>query len=158
MTDPADGASVRDVLFLFYAENARQSRHYEEQRQSLSNASVLAAALILGGAAVAPRLGVATALGGLLLIGLGGFGFLAALRNHERSRLHVERLHAVRDEIGRRLPVDIRALYETAREKHARRYPRLSERTARIHYLWQGLHAGVAVLGALLLLASVASG
>jgi hypothetical protein len=49
----------------------------------------------------------------------------------------------------------VKALYETAREKHARRYPQLSERTARVHYLWQAVHAGVAVLGLLLLLANL---
>lgn len=156
MQETLEKTTEQDVLLLFYAENARQSRHYEEQRQLLSNSVAIAAALVLTGASAARELGVATALGGLLLLGLGGFGFLASLRNHERSRLHVERLHAVRDEIGRRLPVDIAVLYESARVKHARRYPRLSERTARVHYLWQGLHAGIAGLGVLLLLASLA--
>lgn len=155
MSDSPETSTDKDVLLLFYVENARQSRHYEEQRQSLTNAVAVAAAVVLAGAGAAQGLGVATALGGLLLVGLGGFGFVASLRNHERSRLHVERLHAVRDEIGRRLPVDVAALYESARVKHARRYPKLSERTARIHYLWQGLHAGVAGLGALLSLASL---
>ena len=145
----------KEILALFYVENARQSRHYEEQRQSITNAVVMAAAIVLAAATIASDWTFATSLGGLLLIGLGGFGFLAALRSHERSRLHVERLHAVRDEIGRRSAVDVTALYETARAKHARRYPQLSERTARVHYLWQALHAGVAALGALLLVASL---
>jgi len=154
MADASQPDAEKDLLVLFYLENARQARHYEGQRQSLTNAVVVAAALILAGAAVAPRLGVATALGGLVLAGVGAFGFLASLRSHERSRLHVERLHAVRDEIGRRLPVDVGALYEVARAKHARRYPKLSERTARAHYLWQAVHAGVAAAGLLLALAS----
>jgi hypothetical protein len=154
MPDPAPTDAEKDVLTLFYLENARQARHYEDQRQTVTNAVLIAAALVLAGAAMAPRLGLATALGGLLLAGAGAFGFLASLRSHERSRLHVERLHAVRDEIGRRLPVDVPALYEAARVKHARRYPRLSERTARVHYVWQALHAGVAGAGLLLALGS----
>jgi hypothetical protein len=144
----------KEVLVLFYVENARQARHYEEQRQAITNGVVAAAALILAAAAIAPRLGTATALGGLVVAGIGAFGFLACLRSHERSRLHVERLHAVRDEIARRLPVDVGALYEAARVKHARRYPRLSERTARAHYLWQAVTAGIAVAGLLLAAAS----
>lgn len=150
-TGPTEGAEAEQAtLFLFYEENARQSRHYEEQRQSLANAAVVASAILVAGAMLAPRPSPAGLLGGLLLAGIGAFGFLASLRDHERSRLHVERLHAVRDEIGRRLPVDVARLYEEARLRHARRYPRLSERTARIHYLWQALHAGIAVLGLLL--------
>jgi hypothetical protein len=155
MPDATPTDAEKDVLTLFYLENARQARHYEDQRQTITNAVLIAAALVLAGAAIAPRLGLATALGGLLLVGAGGYGFLASLRSHERSRLHVERLHAVRDEIGRRLPVDVASLYETARVKHARRYPRLSERTARVHYVWQALHAGVAGAGLLLALGSV---
>jgi hypothetical protein len=150
-TSPAD---EKDLLVLFYVENARQARHYEEQRQSITNAVLITAAVVLAGAAIAPRLGLSTALGGLVLMGAGTFGFLASLRSHERSRLHVERLHAVRDRIGDRLPVDVASLYEAARLKHARRYPTLSERTARVHYLWQALHACVAAAGLLLALAS----
>lgn len=145
----------RATLFLFYEENARQSRHYEEQRQSLANANVVAAAIVLAGAMAAPGPGTARLLAGLFLAGAGAFGFLASLRDHERSRLHVERLHAVRDEIGRSLPVDVTHLYEQARARHARRYPRLSERTARIHWLWQALHAGIAVVGLLLAAANL---
>lgn len=163
----------KDLLSLFYLENARQARHYEEQRQSLSNAVMVAASIAVAGACVAGSVAsagsaasVAAAtsdpatlpsamLVGALLILLGGFGFLASLRNHERSRLHVERLHAVRDEIERRLPIDLDGLYEAARKRHARRYPRLSERTARVHYVWQGLHAGIAGLGAILIVRSI---
>lgn len=148
---PIDEAS-RATLFLFYSENARQSRHYEEQRQSLANAAVLAAAIVIAGASCPGAAGPVRMIGGLFLVGIGTFGFLVSLRDHERSRLHVERLHSVRDEIGRRLPVDMTGLYEAARLRHARRYPRLSERTARVHYLWQGLHAGIAAVGAGLLL------
>lgn len=158
MTESTPSSSQKDVLLLFYVENARQARHYEEQRQSLTNAIVLAAAVVVAGVAIGGgRAAAAASLSGLFLVGLGCFGFLASLRSHERSRLHVERLHAVRDEIARHL-VDVAALYESARAKHARRYPRLSELTARVHYLWQAVHVGVAGLGVLLLAAGALGG
>ena len=146
---------ARDILLTLYRENSGQARHYEQQRQAIAAAGALVAAVVLG--LLATR---ATPLGhdwlvllaALLLVAVGATGFLASLTRHERARLHVERVHAVRREISRRFPVDIQALYDEAKHTHAKRYPRLSERTGRVHWTYQALHASIAALGAALAL------
>ena len=82
---------------------------------------------------------------GVFLVILGGHGFLACLRHYERGRLHVERVHAVRAEISRSFPV--LDLYAEANEKHAARFPVISEKTARTNLIWLGLHVAVSILG-----------
>ena len=145
-TDPV---AAREILLAFYSENAVQSRSYEEQRQTVTTTVVIAAALVIGLTAFAPTL-ASRIPAGLFLAVLGGHGFLACLRHYERGRLHVERVHAVRNEISRTFPV--LDLYAEANLKHARRFPVLSEKTARTNLIWLGLHAAVAALGVLVVL------
>jgi hypothetical protein len=149
-----DPFATREILITFYRENALQSRHYDQQRQIVTSTVALAAALVLGLALLAPP-GAANLPAGLLLIALGGFGFLACIRHHERARLHVERVHAVREEISNRFSSHLLDLYAVANQKHARRFPFLSEKTARVHFIWLGFHAAVAALGLLLLVSGV---
>jgi len=148
--DPA-GEDAREILLTLYRENSGQARHYEQQRQAIAGAGCLVAAIVLGLLATreAPLAGLAL-LPALLLVGVGATGFVASLTRHERARLHVERVHAVRREISRRFPVDVQALYDEAKHTHARRYPRLSEQTGRTHWTYQALHAGITGLGVLL--------
>lgn len=155
--DPS-GEDAREILLTLYRENSGQARHYEQQRQALASAGALVAAVVLGLLAARPAAPVADWVGVLaaaLLIGVGATGFVASLTRHERARLHVERVHAVRREISRRFPVDVQALYDEAKRTHARRYPRLSEATGRTHWTYQALHAGIAGLGVLLALVVV---
>ncbi len=137
-----ESSATREVLLAFYQENALQSRSYEQQRQLVTTTVAVAAALVLG---FAPDAGLSGVISGLFLVVLGGHGFLACLRHYERGRLHVERVHAVRKEISRTVPV--LDLYAEANEKHAKRFPFLSEKTARTNLIWLGFHAAVVVLG-----------
>jgi hypothetical protein len=156
-------ADAKDILLVFYAENSEQARHHEQQRQSLTNMVAAVAGIVLGLVALAPggmRVGGNY---GLLLLGfflavLGTFGFLASLRHYERSRLHVSRVHAVRRELSRLFPADISRLYDVANREHVRRFPRISERTARVHYVWQALHASIVALGVALAALVLVSG
>jgi hypothetical protein len=147
---------AKDILLTFYAENSEQARHHEQQRQSLTNMVAAVAGIVLGLMALAPGgLQVSRNYGLLLhaflLAVLGTFGFLASLRHYERSRLHVARVHAVRREISRLFPTaDVSRLYDVANREHVRRFPRISERTARVHYVWQALHASIFALGLVL--------
>jgi hypothetical protein len=147
-TTSSDAVAARQILLAFYRENAREARSYERQRQSVTGMVALAAALVIGLAPLAPA-GAPRLAAAAFLVLLGGFGFLACLRHHERGRLHVERVHAVREEISRRFP--ILDLYAEANRKHASRFPVLSEKTARTHWLWLGFHAAVAAIGLVLL-------
>ena len=149
------GEDSREILLTLYRENSGQARHYEQQRQAIAAAGSLVAAIVLG--LLATRGAPAGSSGfvllpALLLLGVGVTGFVASLTRHERARLHVERVHAVRREISRRFPVDIQALYDEAKHTHAKRYPRMSEQTGRTHWTYQALHAGIAGLGVLLAL------
>jgi len=145
------GADARDILLALHHENSTQARYYGEQRQSVSNAVVLVAAVILGFLAFRHSGQLYGSYGLLLhalfLIVVGGYGFVTCLRHHERSRLHVQRVHAIRREISRLFPVDIPQLYAAANAEHVKRYARLSDRTARMHYVWQGLHLAIAGIG-----------
>jgi hypothetical protein len=148
--DPA-GEDAREILLTLYRENSGQARHYEQQRQAIAAGGCLVAAIVLGLLATreAPLAGLAL-LPALLLVGVGATGFVASLTRHERARLHVERVHAVRREISRRFPVDIQSLYDEAKRTHGKRFPRLSESTGRTHWTYQALHLGIAGLGVLL--------
>lgn len=154
MTDATPDAL--EILLTLYRENSQQARHYERQRQSIAGTVSLVAAIVLGFLACRPadvRLyrNDGLLLSACLLVVAGGVGFVTSLTRHERGRLHVERVHAVRRELSRRFPVDIQALYDAASKVHARRYPRLSELTGRAHYAWQALHVAIAALGLALL-------
>jgi hypothetical protein len=149
------GADAREILLTLYRENSGQARHYEQQRQAIAAAGALVAGVVLGLLAARERpVGhdAIVLLQGLLLAVVGATGFVASLTRHERARLHVERVHAVRREISRRFPVDIQALYDEAKRTHAKRYPRMSERTGRVHWVYQALHASIAALGAALVI------
>ena len=147
-TKESASSATREVLLAFYQENALQSRSYEQQRQLVTATVVVAAAVVIG---LAPRAGMAGVISGLFLVVLGGHGFLACLRHYERGRLHVERVHAVRKEISRTVPV--LDLYAEANEKHAKRFPFLSEKTARTNLVWLGLHLAIAAPGLLTIVA-----
>jgi hypothetical protein len=149
------GEDAREILLTLYHENSGQARHYEQQRQAIAAAAALVAAVVLGLLATREtplRHDWLALLPALLLVAVGATSFVASLTRHERARLHVERVHAVRREISRRFPVDIQALYDEAKGTHAKRYPRLSERTGRVHWTYQALHASIAALGGVLAL------
>ena len=140
-TQPREDGSSLEVLLVFYSENSHQARHHEEQRQSLTNAVILASGLLMAGMAF-----TASQAKPLLLL-VAAFGFLASLRHQERTRLHVEGVHAVREELSRRFDTDILGLYDVANQKHRGRFPLLSERTAHVYYIWQGVHAAIIIVG-----------
>ena len=150
---PAD-ASLR-VLLAFYEENARQARYHGAMRQAVTATVALAMALLLGAAMMAAPEGASFLLPGAALGALGLFGFFASLHHHERGRLHVERLHAVREAMWAEFPGGVGDLYGAANEKHRQRFPVFSEKTARIHWAWQLVHVVAAALGAFLLLAGL---
>ena len=126
-----------------------------EHHRAIAAAGALVAGVVLGLLAARERpVGhdAIVLLQGLLLAVVGATGFVASLTRHERARLHVERVHAVRREISRRFPVDIQVVYDEAKRTHAKRYPRMSERTGRVHWAYQALHASIAGLGVMLVL------
>jgi hypothetical protein len=157
MDTPSD---ARDILLALHHENSGQARHHEQQRQWIAGLVAVGAAIVLGGIAGAGPggRGAGHLLSGILLTALGTFGFLASLHHHERSRLHVERVHVVRRELSRLFAVNVLELYAAANAEHARRFAWLSERTARVHWLWQGLHGTVLASGLALVATALCAG
>ena len=143
-TAPSD---PRELLLTLYRENSEQARHYERQREAVTAVVALGATLVVGLAVLNPASGL---LGAMCLVALGAFGFGASLRHLERSRLHVQRVHVTRRELSRLYGVDIEHLYAAATSEHEKRFPQLSRRTARAHYVWQAFHLTVVALGLVL--------
>jgi len=141
----------QEILLALHHENSTQARHHEQQRQWTAAIVAVAAAIAVGLLPMSAERPLYHSYGLLLhaafLLAAGTFGFLASLHHHERSRLHVQRVHAVRRRISQTLPVDILDLYAEANREHTTRFPTLSNRTARVHYIWQGFHATVFLIG-----------
>jgi hypothetical protein len=148
MSDSPDG---KDILLTLLRENSDQARHHEQQRAWTTAVVALGGTLVVGGVLAAGGTahlgGFDLVVAGFLLGALGGYGFLASLHHHERSRLHVQRVHVVRHDISQRSPVLILDLYARATAEHVKRFAWLSNKTARVHWVWQGFNAVVAAAG-----------
>jgi hypothetical protein len=150
-TTPAAATDAQAILLALHHENSTQARHHDQQRLWIAAIVTVTAGIVLGllplstGEPLHRR--YALLLHAALLLAAGTFGFLASLHHHERARLHVQRVHALRRRISQTLAVDILDLYAEANREHLKRFPTLSNRTARVHYLWQGLHATVVLAG-----------
>ena len=102
MTGTSD---AKDILLTLHRENSAQVRYYGEQRQSVTNMVAVVTAVVLGLLAYRHSGQLYGNYGLMLhaffLMALGMFGFVTSLRHHERARLHVQRVHAIRREISR---------------------------------------------------------
>jgi hypothetical protein len=157
MSGPPSDASLR-ILLAFYEENARQARYHGTRRQSVASLVGLATALLLAASLLANPMRIYALLAGGFIIALSLYGFMASLHHHERSRLHVERLHAVREAMWAEYPGGVGDLYGAANQKHRDRFPVFSEKTARIHYAWQLVHVAGFGTGLSLMIAALAGG
>ena len=154
MAENVADASLR-VLLAFYEENARQARYHGARRHAVTATVALAMVLLLGAVLISAVGDAGLVLCGLVLGALGTWGFLASLHHHERGRLHVERLHAVREAMWEEFPGGVGDLYGAANEKHRARFPVFSEKTARIHWAWQLVHVMAVAAGVVLVLAGL---
>ncbi len=150
-TTMSDSPDAKDVLLTLLRENSDQARHHEQQRALTTAVVAVGGALVVGGVLAAGGTanlgGFELLVAGFFLGALGSYGFLASLHHHERSRLHVQRVHVVRHDISQRSPVSILDLYARATAEHVKRFAWLSNKTARAHWIWQGLNAVVVVTG-----------
>jgi hypothetical protein len=121
---PPDSAVVA-----YWGEHRAQLRQSESQRAVLTN-YVLAVAAALSGLVVQQRFRVQTLPLSVLVVLIGPYGAL--------TRALVQ---------SGDLP-DNEALLDRFRDEHARKYPRLYR--VRLHWLWTGLHLGVAAYGLVL--------
>ena len=143
-------AGSDNTVVAYWSEHRAQLRQSESQRAVLTN-FVLAIAAALSGLVVQQRFRVKTLPLSVLVLLTGLYGTLAAAKYHERATCHLSQARALTRALVQSgdLP-DNSAVLDRFRDDHAREYPRLYR--IRLHWLWTGLHLGVAVYGLVLVI------
>ena len=138
----------RDVLWGMYQEHCTQGRHHEEQRATMSNLVLALSGGVLG-LMTLKDLSTDTWPLAVFLILLGLFGALFSAKHYERFCFHMTAASVHRAKLETLLPdSQLLELRRTAELQHAGTRPPL--RRARLHLFWIGLHAAVALVGAVL--------
>lgn len=143
-------AAPDSAVLAYWGEHRAQLRQSESQRAVLTN-YVLALAAALSGLVVQQRFRIQTLPLSVLVMLTGLYGALAAAKYHERANYHLSQARALTRAMVESgdLP-DNTVLLGRFREEHAREYPRLYR--IRLHWLWTGLHLGVAAYGLVLVI------
>jgi hypothetical protein len=148
-------SALRDVLWKMYQEHSTQGRHHETQRSTVAGALIAIASALVALITFDKVISLIDLPLTLLLLLLGGFGSVFSAKQYERSRLHVERARAYRDELDKQLDgAPLKRLKREADADHNGKYPRLS--ALRLNQFWIGLYAFIALLGAVLTTVAVA--
>src|SRR5262249_54402197 len=85
----------------------------------------------------------------VVVVVIGLYGALSAAKYHERANYHLSQAHALTRALVQsgELPGN-QAVLDESRRDHYQQYPRLAR--IRLHWLWTGLHLGVAAYGVVL--------
>lgn len=147
-------AESDDAQLAFWKEHREQLRQSETQRSVLTN-FVLVIVAGISGLIVQQRYTLGTLPLSFLIVLLGLYGALAAAKYHERANYHLSQARALTRALAESgaLP-DNRKLLAEYRENHYATYPRLS--SFRLHWIWTGLHLGIAVYGLVLIIVTAA--
>lgn len=138
-------ADKSDAVLAYWGEHRQQLRQSEEQRAVLTNyVLVIASALI--GFAVQQGLSRSTLPLVALVVIVGIYGAVTVAKYHERAEYHLTQARAFTQTLTAlgALPAD-ETLLDEHRQRHYAKYPRLHR--IRLHLLWTGLHATIALLG-----------
>jgi hypothetical protein len=138
-----------DAVLAYWREHRDQFRQSENQRAVLTN-YVLVIAAAVSGLIVQQGFKLRTLPLSILITVIGLYGALAVAKYHERATYHLlqaRALTAVLVDSGALADHD--AVLETFRQRHYAQYPRLH--LLRLHWLWTGLHLGVAAYGVILI-------
>lgn len=139
-----------DAVLAYWNENRAQFRQSESQRAVLTN-YVLAIAAAISGLVVQQHFKLLTLPLSILVVLIGLYGALAAAKYHERANYHLSQARALTQALvkSKDLP-DNDPILSQYRTQHYQEYPRLSR--LRLHWLWTGLHLGVAAYGLVLVI------
>ncbi len=133
----------------YWNENRAQFRQSESQRAVLTN-YVLAIAAAISGLVVQQHFRLLTLPLSIMVVLIGLYGALAAAKYHERANYHLTQARALTQVLVQSGDIpDNRAVLSQARTKHSEEYPRLYR--LRLHWLWTGLHLGIAAYGLVLI-------
>jgi hypothetical protein len=138
-------ADQSDTVLAYWSEHRQQLRQSEDQRAALTN-YVLIIASALTGFAAQEQLSPDTFPLALLIMIVGIYGAITVAKYHERAEYHLTQARALTQTLTGlgALPAD-ETLLDEHRQRHYAKYPRLHR--IRLHTLWTGLHATIALLG-----------
>jgi hypothetical protein len=142
-------AAPENAVLAYWSEHRSQLRQSETQRALLTN-YVLAIAAAISGFIVQQHFKAQTLPLSIMIVLIGLYGALAAAKYHERATYHLSQARALTQVLVQSggLP-DNDVILDTFRSDHYQEYPRLSR--IRLHWLWTGLHLGVAAYGLVLI-------
>jgi hypothetical protein len=133
----------------YWSEQRDQLRQSEGQRALLTN-YLLVIAAALSALISQQRFAPETLPLSVLITAVGFYGAVATAKYHERAQYHLVQARALTQALkDMGALADDDATLERFRQDHYRRYPRLSR--IRLHYLWTGLHLGIAGYGVALI-------
>jgi hypothetical protein len=145
-----------DATLAFWNEQREQLRQSENQRSVLTN-YVLTIAAAVSGFVIQQHFRLQTLPLSILVVLTGLYGAVSAAKYHERANYHLGQARALTQVLVQSGDLgDNSAILEEFRLDHYRQYPQLSR--LRLHWLWTGLHLGVAVYGLVLIILTALEG
>jgi hypothetical protein len=138
------------TILAVYKENCDQARHHEIQRERVTTIVAQTTGFILGlfgfaNAWATPKY-IHLAIPAFIVL-LGVWGFVAAWKHNERSKLHVQRVRQCRKRLSDLSGIDLEAINSDAKTKHLAEFGPQAELETRTHIVWKAFHLLVAVLG-----------
>lgn len=140
----------------YWTEQRAQLRQSENQRSVLTN-YVLTIAVAVSGFIIQQHFRIQTLPLSILVFLIGLYGAASAAKYHERADYHLGQARALTQVLVKSGGLgDNDATLARFRLDHYDRYPRLSR--LRLHWLWTGLHFGVAGYGVALIILTALEG
>lgn len=141
-------AQADEATLAYWKEHREQLRQSENQRATLTNYVIVITAA-LSAFVAQQKFGINTLPCALLIVAVGAYGAITTAKYHERAEYHLIQARALTQSLkdaGALVSND--ALVAQYRDQHYRAYPRLHK--LRLHFLWTGLHIGIALFGLVL--------
>ncbi len=145
--DPKD---QQTLLLAYLKENCDQARHHEVQRERVTAIVASTTGLVMGlfgfSSSWSHPSSVHLAVPFFMVI-LGAWGYLAAWKHHERSRMHVQRIRAIRKQLSALSGVDLDAIHAKAYTAHLARFGDSALYESRTHLIWKAFPLIVSLIG-----------
>jgi hypothetical protein len=138
------------LLLAYLKENCDQARHHEIQRERVTAIVASTTGLVMGlfGFSSSWRQPSAIHLAvPFFMILLGTWGYLAAWKHHERSRMHVQRIRVLRKQLSALSGIDLDALNADAYTAHLARFGDSALYESRTHLIWKAFPLIVSLIG-----------
>ena len=142
-----------ETTLAYWKEHREQLRQSESQRAVLTNYLLVITSAVSGFIAQ-QKFAMTTLPLSLLIVAIGLYGALTSAKYHERANYHLFQARALTQALqDMGALADNDPLLAQFRQDHYRAHPRLHR--VRLHLLWTGLHVGIAVYGAVLVVVTL---